>query len=95
MNKKELLTNIFKGLPDNIDVTRQKVESIVDVMFEQMRSQLKIGHPVKLPGIGILKVKSMPARDGRNPKTGEPVRIDARRKATFVSSKSLKEAINE
>lgn len=95
MNKTELLAAIFKGLPDDIDLSRKTLEAILRTMFDEITQTLHIGHPVSLPGFGTFKVKSMPARDGRNPKTGEPVRIDARRKATFVSSKSLKESLND
>jgi len=95
MNKKELLTAIFKGLPDNVDISKQALESIIEVMFAQMQEQLKMGHPVKLPRLGILKVKSMPERQGRNPNTGEPMRIAARRKVNFVISKPLKELLND
>lgn len=82
-------------MPDNVEISRQALESIIEVMFSQMQSQLKMGHPVKLPGLGTLKVKSMPERGGRNPKTGEPMRIAARRKVNFVASKLLKELMNE
>lgn len=49
---------------------------------------------ITLPGIGKLKVKDVPERQGRNPQTGEAVTIPAHRKVSFVVAKALKDAIN-
>jgi len=95
MNKTELLSAIFKGLPDGIDLPRKTLETIIRVMHDQIIKTLRIGHSVSLPGFGTFKVKSMPARKGRNPNTGEPIEIAAHRKVTFTSAKALKEKLNE
>jgi len=95
MNKTELLAAIFKGLPDGIDLPRKTLETIIRVMHDQMIKTLKIGHPVFLPGFGTFKIKAMPARKGRNPRTGEPIEIKAHRKVTFAAAKALKETLNE
>ena len=95
MNKTELLAAIFKGMPDGIDLPRKTLETIIRVMHDQMIKTLKIGHPVVLPGFGTFKIKSMPARKGHNPRTGESIEIKAHRKVTFTPSKALKETLNE
>ena len=95
MNKTELLAAIFKGLPDDIDLSRKTLEAILRTMFDEITQTLHIGHPVSLPGFGTFKVKSMPARKGRNPNTGEAIDIPARRKITFTPAKALKEKLNE
>jgi len=95
MNKTELLSAIFKGLPDGIDLSRKTLDAILRSMFDQITQTLHIGHPVSLPGFGTFKVKSMPARQGRNPKTGDPIEIAAHRKVTFTPAKSLKEKLND
>jgi len=95
MNKTELLSAIFKGLPDGINLSRKTLDAILQTMFHQITQTLHIGHPVSLPGFGTFKVKSMPARKGRNPKTGRLIDIAAHRKITFTSAKALKEKLNE
>ena len=94
MNKVELLDSIFKGLSDEMDVSRQTLKTIIEVLFDQIKKTLDMGHPARLSGLGTLTVKSVPAREGRNPGTGETVQIPAKRKVTFKPSKPLKEFLN-
>jgi DNA-binding protein HU-beta len=54
---------------------------------------LKKGDKIRLTGLGILQVRSLPARMGRNPATGESIEIAASQKITFRPAKELKEAI--
>jgi DNA-binding protein HU-beta len=54
---------------------------------------LKKGNKVRITGLGILQVKARPARMGRNPATGEAIKIKASKKVTFRVAKDLKEAI--
>jgi DNA-binding protein HU-beta len=95
MNQTEFLACIFKGLPNNVELSRQSLKTIVNVIFEQISESLKIGSPVSIPGFGMFKVKEMAARQGRNPSTGEPMEIAAHRKVTFTPAKSFKEKIND
>ena len=54
---------------------------------------MKKGEPVKIPGLGILRLRKMKARMGRNPQTGEAIKIPARKKVGFTVSKSFKDAV--
>ena len=63
-------------------------------MFSAITHELADGGEVKLPGFGRFTAAVSPARDGRNPKTGEKIKIAARRQARFKQSRALKEMLN-
>lgn len=64
-------------------LTREDARIVVDALFGAVEKGLADGRKVKLPGIGALKTKTTKERMGRNPKTGEPVKIPSRRKVVF------------
>ena len=61
----------------------------IDNVVAHLSAQLREGNKVVIPGIGAFKVKDCAARVGRNPKTGEPVNIPAKKKVTFKADKNL------
>lgn len=69
-------------------------ESLLDCLCQAIAVALAQGDDVPLPHIGKLKVRNKAARTGRNPWTGAPVEIPAKRKAVLVAGKELKEALN-
>src|ERR687890_176632 len=71
---------------------RQANEMLVQVV-EMIARSLKKGEKIRLTGLGILQVRKRVARMGRNPQTGEPVKIKASKKIAFRAAKDLKEAI--
>ena len=70
-------------------VVQTAANSFVDVVVKH----LKKGDRVRIGGLGIMQVKKRPARMGRNPATGEQIKIKASKKVAFRASKELKEAI--
>jgi DNA-binding protein HU-beta len=62
-------------------------------MVETIAGHLKRGRRIRFSGFGILQVRKRPARMGRNPATGEPIKIRASKKIAFRAAKDLKEAI--
>ena len=58
-----------------------------------MTKHLKNGERIRIASLGILQVRKRPARMGRNPATGEPIKIKASKKVAFRAAKDLKEAI--
>jgi len=62
-------------------------------MVDVIARHLKRGRRIRMSGLGILQVRKRPARMGRNPATGEAIKIKARRKIAFRAAKELKEAI--
>ena len=73
----------------------REAAQLVDAAIETIRERLVAGEPVMISGFGSFIARDKGPRVGRNPKTREPVLIDARRVAVFRPSRVLKERINE
>jgi nucleoid DNA-binding protein len=73
--------------------TKVQAEQVVDTVFESIVKTLKKGDEVAIAGIGKFVVKTRKARDARNPKTGETVRVPAMKVPKFSAAKALKDAV--
>ena len=73
--------------------TKVQAEEIVDGMFEAIIATLKKGGEVSIAGFGIFSVKARAARMARNPKTGEQVKVAAKKVPKFRPAKGLKDTI--
>jgi nucleoid DNA-binding protein len=71
-----------------------QVQQIVEDVFELMTEALCRGEKIDLRGFGTFSVKESAARTGRNPQTGEPIQIAARKKTGFKAGKELNERVN-
>ena len=78
----------FQAIPNN------DVERIVDSIFKYLGNALAEGRNIEIRGLGTFKVRKMPARNARNPKTGEAIRIEEKNKLRWKSSKLLNYRIN-
>ncbi|MBI5559807.1 MAG: integration host factor subunit beta [Deltaproteobacteria bacterium] len=74
--------------------TKKDVELIVSTLFESIAESLKKGEKIEIRGFGSFKVKKRNARSGRNPKSGEGIRVEAKRVPFFKAGKELKERVN-
>ena len=70
-----------------------QAEEVVGDLMALATRHLKNGDKIRLTGLGILQVRSLPARMGRNPGTGEAIEIKASKKIVFRAAKELKEAV--
>ena len=73
--------------------TKREAQGAVDCIFSSITKALKKGDAVTLVGFGTFKVTKRKARKGRNPQTGEEIKIKASKAPKFTSGKSLKEAV--
>ena len=87
------MKQIAAELADKHDLSKKQVETIFGDMITSFGKNLKKGNRIRIPGLGILQVKQTKARMGRNPATGEPIKIPAKRKVAFRVSKDLKESV--
>ena len=85
---------IAEGLQQKFGLTKLVAKEIVDQVFEEMRLSLEAGRELKLSGLGNFDLRDKKARPGRNPKTGEPKIIKARRVVTFKAGQKLKARID-
>ncbi|WP_026824223.1 HU family DNA-binding protein [Arsenophonus nasoniae] len=90
MNKTELINQIAK----KADLTKKDSEKALNALIETVTEALKAGDEVQLVGFGSFQVKPRAAREGRNPKTGEALKIAASNVPSFKAGKTLKEAVN-
>jgi integration host factor subunit beta len=91
MTKAELI----EALVDRIDrLTKKEAEMIVNVVLKSIADSLGNGNKVELRGFGSFKVKERRAREGRNPKTGEKVSVEAKRIPYFKPGKELRDRVN-
>jgi nucleoid DNA-binding protein len=71
-------------------VTKKQAQTLMEGLVTTVVSSVKKGEPVKIPDLGTFRKVQSKARMGRNPQTGEPVKIPARKKVRFSVSKSFK-----
>lgn len=77
-------------LYEELGLNKREAKDLVEGFFEEMRRALEMGQQVKLSGFGNFDLRSKKRRPGRNPKTGEPIPITARRVVTFRPGQKLK-----
>jgi len=91
MNKAELVAEIAK----KTSVSKKDAEAVVKAFTEVVTAELKKGGKVQLVGFGTFEVAKRAAREGRNPQTGEKMKIKASKAPKFKAGQSLKDAVNK
>ncbi len=87
-------SELFEQIKDACELeSRRMAKDVYESFAGMLQSALKKGYKVPLPGIGKLQVRQSKARMGRNPATGETIRIPAKRRIRLTPSKSLKEMV--
>lgn len=81
---------IAEALFNELNLSKTDARQVVEEFFEALRQALENGQNVKLSGFGNFNLRDKPKRPGRNPKTGEPIPVEARRVVTFKSGLRLK-----
>lgn len=88
MNKGDLVSEVAKVVG-----TKKEAKAAVDCVFQTITKALKKKDTVTLVGFGTFKVIKRKARKGRNPRTGEEIKIKAKKVPKFVPGKGLKDAV--
>lgn len=86
--------DIASALSEKIGVNRYRSKELVELFFSVIKGALADNEEVKLSGFGTFKVRKKRERPGRNPRTGEPYKIGARRVVTFRASNKLKSQVS-
>ena len=90
MNKSELI----EAVASKADLSKADAGRAVDSAFEAITKAMKKNDKVSLVGFGTFEVRKRAARTGRNPKTGESIKIKASKVPAFKAVKALKDAVN-
>ena len=83
-------TQLVGKLVEETGVSRKQAEEVLLALVDTVRKAVKKGDTVKIPDLGGWRLRSMKARMGRNPQTGEAIKIPARKKVGFTVAKSFK-----
>jgi DNA-binding protein HU-beta len=87
------LKTVFEEMAEGHDIPKKQANALLAAMVETVTKHLKNGDRIRMNGLGILEVKDRPARQGRNPGTGESIQIAASKKVAFRVAKELKNAV--
>jgi DNA-binding protein HU-beta len=80
-------------LAESEGISRKQADDFLNAFIDNVVKTVKKGESIKIPGLGIFRLRKMKARMGRNPQTGEPIKIPARRKVGFTVAKTFKETV--
>ena len=89
MNKQDIAGKVQEKLGSTRADAERAVETVIDCITDSLRK----GDEVSIAGLGIFVAKARPARTGRNPRTGDTIKIAATRTPKFRPAKALKEAV--
>lgn len=90
MNKQDLVDVVA----ESADISKAAATRAIDSMVSAISDALSSGDQVSLVGFGTFSVKARSERTGRNPRTGEPIKIAAAKIPAFKAGKALKDAVN-
>ena len=87
------LKQIGSDMAEKHEMSKKQMNLIMEVLIANLGKNLKKGNRIRMAGLGILQVRKRAARMGRNPRTGEAIKIPAKKKINFRAAKELKETV--
>jgi DNA-binding protein HU-beta len=87
------LRHLGADLAEAHNMPKKQANMVLEDLVQRITKHLKKGERIRMAGLGILQVRKRPARMGRNPATGEAIKIKASKKVAFRASKELKSAV--
>jgi DNA-binding protein HU-beta len=87
------LKHLAAQLAEDHEIAKKQADAILGDLVGLVAKHLKKGDRIRIVGLGILQVRRRAARMGRNPATGEPIKIKASKKVAFRAAKELKESL--
>lgn len=87
-------TDLVNVVAEEAQLSKKDADAAVNAVVAAITDALKAGDKVQLIGFGTFEVKAVAEREGRNPKTGETIKIAASKKPAFTASKVLKDEVN-
>lgn len=91
MNKSDLIN----AVASKAELTKKDAEAAVSAVISSISEALTSGESVQLVGFGTFEVRDRAAKQGRNPKTGEPITVPAAKVPAFKAGKALKDSVNK
>jgi DNA-binding protein HU-beta len=95
MTKSELINAVHGRAADNgVELTKKATGELLDIVFDVVADSINDEKRFSYPSFGTFSVKHRKAREGRNPRTGKPIKIPASHTVAFKPAPSLKEKVN-
>jgi len=91
MIKADLISRIAREM----DIPKQEAEEGVNLFFQAIKDAILRGEEIEIRGFGSFRFRKRTSRSGRNPRTGEPVKVPPKKVLYFKPSKRLKELVNQ
>ena len=91
MNKTELIA----AIAEQAEISKKDAEKALKAFVDVVTEELKKGHKIQLVGFGTFETSERAAREGRNPKTGKTMTIEASKTPKFKAGKALKDEVNK
>ena len=91
MGKVELISYVA----DVVKLTKVDAQKVIEAVLDGIKESLTKGEDVRLIGFGTFGIQKSAARDGRNPRTGETIKIKASNRPVFRAGKELKDSVNK
>lgn len=91
MKKSEMI----EAIATSTGVSKTDAEKVFNATFDLFKDELSKGEKVSVAGFGVFKISERAARDGRNPQTGETIKIAASKSVSFKAGTALKEEVNK
>lgn len=92
MNKTELIAKVQENI--DIEVSKKDLTTILDGIIETIKTNVASGEKIALAGFGTFEAVERAARECKNPKTGEPVHVEASKAPKFKAGKAFKDVVN-
>ena len=92
MNKTELIAKVQENI--DIEVSKKDLNTILDGIIETIKVNVASGEKIALAGFGTFEAVERAARECKNPRTGEPVHVEASKAPKFKASKNFKDVVN-
>ncbi len=87
-------TNLIEAVAEKSELKKSEAEKAVNAVFAVIEEALVSGDKVQITGFGSFEVRNKAAREGRNPQTGEKIKIKASKSPAFSAGKTLRDAVN-
>ncbi len=87
------MKQLVAGIAEKHELSKKATTGIFDTFVSEIGKNLRKGNRIRIPGLGIMSVRKRAARMGRNPATGEAIKIKASKRVAFRAAKELKDSV--
>lgn len=93
MTKAELIDKVVAGVSKKVDISKKAATEVIDGLFVEVANAIRKDKRFSFPGFGTFSVKTRKARKGRNPRTGEEIKIKPSKTVSFKAAPQLKKKL--